>query len=609
MTGATTALLLGLLPAATATSNTTTDDTAGMQRMHWVVNVGPGRATQCTIDGAMYVPADASPSHPVPAIIVAHGFGLNYTFSEGMAEYFYQHDYAVLVYSHLGSGDSTCGTNFADPQWDGAAASQLIDYLGGDPVTASSIDSSGNATPAPPRTDIVHDAVDHDGIARRDDPRVGMFGESLGAGVQLSVASFDHRLDALVPSGSWNTIQYSIAPNDADLASDSDTVSKTPGTFKESWASAFGLLSFLNSVGNQQVPSLPCLIKTAVPAMCQDLFDSAVQGYLTPGAQQIADNSAIGTYGSKIITPSLLLYGEQDDLMTLKDGIADYRQLKANGTPVKMIWNGGDHLSGLDGDASFTAPDQRMYEIGQITDWFDHYLKDSSVDTGPSFAYVKQWAIDKNNPDKIAAVNAAYQAGDTIDLPTVKHEWYLSAGGTLVDDPKALAPDIQAFVSGWGDIAAAAVASVVWQGHGPYPDTPNLGGIATQWQTPALTAPVTVVGEPTVDVNLISPSAAGNIAADGVAGMDTGVAKIYDIDAHGNATLVNQQTAPFRVSDVTKPVHIVFSPLTWQFKAGDKIQIVISGFDLKYAGSKDVNTNVIISGSTLQGLTLPTISG
>ena len=46
-----------------------------------------------------------------------------------------------------------------------------------------------------------------------DDPVVGMTGVSYAGGIQLSTAVFDHRLDAIEPTMSWNNAVDSLYPN------------------------------------------------------------------------------------------------------------------------------------------------------------------------------------------------------------------------------------------------------------------------------------------------------------------------------------------------------------------------------------------------------------
>ena len=53
----------------------------------------------------------------------------------------------MLSYSGLGFGGSGCKITIDDPDWDGKAASQLVDYLGGQTASRSSTPSHTRAAP------------------------------------------------------------------------------------------------------------------------------------------------------------------------------------------------------------------------------------------------------------------------------------------------------------------------------------------------------------------------------------------------------------------------------------------------------------------------------
>jgi ABC-2 type transport system ATP-binding protein len=48
-----------------------------------------------------------------------------------------------------------------------------------------------------------------------NDPRIGMVGASYGGGIQLVSAATDHRIDAIVPTIAWNTLNDALYPNQA----------------------------------------------------------------------------------------------------------------------------------------------------------------------------------------------------------------------------------------------------------------------------------------------------------------------------------------------------------------------------------------------------------
>jgi ABC-2 type transport system ATP-binding protein len=91
---------------------------------------------------------------------------------------------------------------------------------------------------------------------------------------------------------------------------------------------------------------------------------------------------------------------------------------------------------------------------------------------------------------------------------------------------------------------------------GPAPvdpfDTPGTFG---GWSSPPLTAPLNIVGMPTLDIQFTAPTVALTQLA-GPAGQLQVFAKLYDVGPDGTLTLVNRLISPVRVTDVTKPVHI-----------------------------------------------------
>src|SRR4051812_50184331 len=65
------------LTSSTGASAAATDDTPGysVQALSVDVKVGPADEPRCRIDADLYLPAGASRSHRVPAILSTHGFG------------------------------------------------------------------------------------------------------------------------------------------------------------------------------------------------------------------------------------------------------------------------------------------------------------------------------------------------------------------------------------------------------------------------------------------------------------------------------------------------------------------------------------------------------
>ena len=117
---------------------------------------------------------------------------------------------------------------------------------------------------------------------------------------------------------------------------------------------------------------------------------------------------------------------------------------------------------------------------------------------------------------------------------------------------------------------------------GPAPlepfDTPGTFG---GWSSGPLTAPLNIVGMPTLEVQFNAPTVALTQLA-GPAGQLQVFAKLYDVGPDGTLTLVNRLISPVRVADVTKPVHIELPGIVHQVPAGHHLQLVLASTDGAY---------------------------
>lgn len=94
--------------------------------------------------------------------------------------------YWVISFDQRGHGDSGDVMHIADPQREGRDVSRIIDWA--EKNLALTFDDG--------------------------DPRIGMIGESYGAGIQLIASALDKRIDALVPIAGWYNLERVLAPND-----------------------------------------------------------------------------------------------------------------------------------------------------------------------------------------------------------------------------------------------------------------------------------------------------------------------------------------------------------------------------------------------------------
>ena len=140
--------VLSLAAGGLATAPASSADGAAytVQTLHFEVTAGPYVTDAVTAD--IYTPTAASPANRVPAILTTNGFGGSKDDQAGAGKAFATRGYVVLSYSGLGFGGSGCKITLDDPDIDGAAASQLVGYLGGDDGVAY-LDAA-HTEPAPP---------------------------------------------------------------------------------------------------------------------------------------------------------------------------------------------------------------------------------------------------------------------------------------------------------------------------------------------------------------------------------------------------------------------------------------------------------------------------
>jgi ABC-2 type transport system ATP-binding protein len=570
-----------------------------VQTLHFAVTIGPNNDQHCDIIGDLYTPTAASPTSRVPAILTTNGFGGSKDDQAGIGAAFASMGYEVLSYSGLGFGGSTCKITLDDPDWDGKAGSQLVSYLGGAPGIAY-LDAQ-HTQPAPQLNVVVHDAKDHLGHAQTYDPRVGMIGGSYGGEIQFAVAGDDPRMDTIIPLITWNDLTYSLDPN--NTAQTVGVTSSTPGAIKTNWGVGFSAEGVLDGLENAQGDPnrlYPCT--NFIDWVCPALATAGTTGYFQPDAAASARHASVASYMSRIKIPVLLMQGENDTLFNLNEAAATYKALKAQGTPVKLVWQSWGHSGSTPapGELSLSNPDPAtQYETARVADWFAHYLKNSPVGTGPNFAYFRDWISYSG------IATPAYGTAGTFPIGNNK-KYYLSGTGQLVSNPLLVASGSQTFTTPpFGAPSSINPADVVSGYTGQVPQSDLPGTFAT-WTSLPLTAPVKVAGIPTVTVKVQAPTAQAT-QGDGPAGQLVLFVKIEDVAPDGTASMIHGLEAPIRVPDVSKPITLTLPGIVHQFPVGDSIRLVIAGGSDNYRGGL-TPTPVTIASGTSQSIVLPTVS-
>jgi len=302
------------------------------------------------LDATIYLPKHA----PAPAILLAHGFAGDKTSVASQAQELATAGYVVLAWTARGFGNSTGEISMDSPTGEVADVSKLIDYL---------------AT----RKEVVQQS--------KNDPLVGITGDSYGGAISLMTAGYDKRIDAVAANITWNNLTQALFPQNANDPS--------LGPYKKFWAGTFFALATLpKSVAGE--------CGTFSAAWCTAFKDAVATG--TPSKADIAlmQASSPSTITNRITAPTLLMQGEADSLFPLSESIKNAEEIHAAHphTPLAMIWHSGGHDGGTD-----ESP--RLHQAA--LDWFDIYLKGvkksfptfQATDTNGSISLVDSSVIPK----------------------------------------------------------------------------------------------------------------------------------------------------------------------------------------------------------------------
>ena len=593
------------LPAAT--------HTVTVKALRFTVHVGPSNGTTCTIDADLYTPSGVDADHKAPAILATNGFGGSKADQAGLAEFFAARGYVFLSYSGLGFGASPggakgsgCTIELDDPDWDGNAGSQLIDFLGG-------IKSADDGTTI---HDVVLDPIAHDGRHHAGDPRVGMIGGSYGGEIQFAIAGRDPRLDTIIPQITWNDLSYSLTPNDTSITPGRSVTYLTPGVAKVDWAVLFSALGIvdgvegLSSFDTSHLDSGTC--PNFDPRVCPGLLKSSATGYSDPTTLELLRHASVSHYMSHIVIPTFLSQGENDTLFNLQESVATYQALKVQGTPVKLMFQSWGHSGGpqageWDGLAKTDSYDLRLY-----TAWFGHYLKGANVSTGPQLEYFRDWMYHPGSAtgsDAEPAAAAAYGSASSFPASTAQ-VWDLSGSGALAPHGTASANASSAPFVTTPQSGAATNFSEVSAVNGDLPSqltTPrDAPGTFAAFSTPPLAQDTYVVGSPVAHFHVSAVPAQVGQSVDAALDLVLFV-KLYDVAPDGTIDLVHRLIAPVRISDTSAPVTVELPGIVHDFAKGHRAELVVAGSDAAYKGDAVANA-VTVSGSTADPstLTLPT---
>jgi ABC-2 type transport system ATP-binding protein len=547
--------LLVLAPAASAARVT-------VKTLHFDTVVGPQNDKHCDIVGDLYRPSTATRRHPAPAILTTNGFGGSKDDQATAAKAYAARGYVVLSYSGLGFGGSACKITLDDRDYDGKAGSQLVTFLGG-----------GKRAKDGTRVDYVkRDRRGHDGRRHSFDPRLGMIGGSYGGQIQFSVAGIDPRLDAIIPIITWNDLSYSLAPNNTDFAH--GVTYRTPGTEKQEWVSLFfglGIVDGLQGAGADPSRNINC--PNFDDRACTSKAQMDALGYPDDTTAGLARHASVESFVNRIRIPTLLAQGQADTLFNLDESVATYRSLRAQRTPVKLLWQYWGHSDGAAKPGEFNeGRPEASYEGRVFLQWFNYYLKRKGPKPSLDFTYFRDWVHYRGSAGHAYGRAPRYPVGGTRKL-------YLSGTGDLTSTPSQVVAGQANFVAPTAP-ASYSETSAVEPGNPPSDGAGSFAG----YTTAPLAHDLVSVGIPTARLRLSAPSIAFSQATN-PAGKLVLFLKLYDVAPDDSLELVHRLISAVRVADVTKPFRVDLPGVVHRYSKGHRIRFVIAGSDAAYKGN------------------------
>jgi ABC-2 type transport system ATP-binding protein len=488
------------------------------------VRTGPDGATPVALDTTYYRPDAASAAHPVPAVMLAHGFGGTKDSVASDAADLAGHGYAVLTWTAEGFGASGGQIHVDSPDWEVRDAQRLIDWL---------------AT----RPEIQKDAP--------GDPRVAAVGGSYGGALALLLAGADRRVDAIVPEITWNDLASAFLPESTGAGPET-------GVFKRAWA---GL--FFGSSGASRVPGRtdPACGRFA-PDVCQAYLAVATSGRATADQVALFRRSSPATVLSRITAPTLLIQGQADSLFPLSEADANARGIAAAGTPVRVAWYTGGHDGG-------PGPQSDQDRIRFLTvQWLDHYLRGIGPAPGASFTYSRIAGIDATGGGGVVAL------GYSVDR-------YPGLGGEDTTAVPALGPPQPAANPPNGTPSAVSSlpglnpGAAALTGVGPIREVP---GQHADFVSAPLRSAVDVVGAPRLQVRAASPSGEAVLFVK-LYDLDP---KGGPVLPDGLVAPVRLTGLPASIADA-RPVTVTLPAVVHQFQSGHRLLVVVATSDQAYA--------------------------
>jgi ABC-2 type transport system ATP-binding protein len=532
-------------------------DRPGWTAQNLMINVrtGPAGDQSVALDARFYLPRDRSGR--VPAVLLAHGFGGTKESVSSDAESLADHGYAVLTWTAEGFGRSGGQIHLDSPDYEVTDAQRLLDWLATRPEVR--LDAPG-------------------------DPRVAAVGGSYGGALSLLLAGRDHRVDAIVPSITWNDLGRSFLPQSADTSA--------TGVFKKGWA---GLFFGNGAAAGEQLPvgdaggQLPAG-ETPTPAcgrfaadVCAAYLQLATTGVPDAATLALLRKSSPDTVLDQIKAPTLLIQGAVDTLFPLSEADANARGIAATGTPVRVAWFTGGHDGG-------PGPQNDQDRTRFLTlQWLDHYVKGTGATPDTSFTYSRVAGFSAL--DRGLVTNGYSDPAYPGLTGTGRTEVSLTGPAQPVANPPNGNPGALSSLPGAGGRLSSLLGGVAADIPGQY----------ATFESKPVTSAIDVVGAPTVQLRAASPT-----------GQATLFVKLYDVDKSGAETLsagliapVRLTGLPARIADAT-PVTVTLPAIVRQIDTGHTVRVVVATSDQAFLSPAQPATYTVQIGDSV---TLPTALG
>lgn len=251
--------------------------------------------------------------------------------------------YNVITWDPRGEWDSGGNMQLDNPNFEGRDVSSIITWA----------TSAGTPSQSQIATDLT------------GDPYIGMVGGSYGGGIQLVVAGTpDKRVDAIVPSIAWNTLNESLYPD----------------------------ANFKTVIGAELLLALAATGARLNGQIYAGIASGVLIGLLSDPSRALLINSGPGVFVNNITAPTLFLQGTPDILFELSEAMVNGETITtANpSVPVKTTWFCGGH--GVCLLPTALQREQGALNMDNTLMWLDQYVAQSGTpaDSIPAFQWFDQ---------------------------------------------------------------------------------------------------------------------------------------------------------------------------------------------------------------------------